>query len=80
MPEFLSYLETRNNVPSFFLQDTSSLSCVVVRHGGYTAIVKVVGDVKRGKSLAQDVEIEDQPDGGANALNINRFITSFSLM
>ncbi|CAA2995513.1 TSS isoform X1 [Olea europaea subsp. europaea] len=56
---------------SVIVHDTSSLSCVVVRHGGYTAIVKVVGDVKRGKSLAQDVEIEDQPDGGANALNIN---------
>ncbi|CAI9754129.1 unnamed protein product [Fraxinus pennsylvanica] len=56
---------------SVIVHDTSSLSSVLVRHGGYTAVVKVVGDVKRGKSLAQDVEIEDQPDGGANALNIN---------
>lgn len=51
-------------------QDTSSLGIVVVQHGGYTATVKVVGDVKSGK---KDIEIEDQPDGGANALNINRF-------
>lgn len=45
---------------------------MVVRHCGYTAIVKVVGDVKRRKFMAQDIEIDDQPDGGANALNINR--------
>ena len=53
-------------------QDTSSLGTVIVRHCGYTAIVKVVGDVKKEKSGAQDIEIDDQPDGGANALNINR--------
>ncbi|KAL2479074.1 Tetratricopeptide repeat (TPR)-like superfamily protein [Forsythia ovata] len=56
---------------SVTIHDTSSLGVVVLRHCGYTAIVKAVEDVKRGKSLAQDVEIEDQPDGGANALNIN---------
>ncbi|XVF26533.1 hypothetical protein REPUB_Repub14bG0025400 [Reevesia pubescens] len=52
-------------------EDTSSLGTVIVRHCGYTAIVKVVGDVKKEKSGAQDIEIDDQPDGGANALNIN---------
>lgn len=53
------------------LQDTSSLSLVIVKHCGYTATVKVVGKVKAGRDENQDV-IDDQPDGGANALNINR--------
>ncbi|PSR89332.1 Protein TSS like [Actinidia chinensis var. chinensis] len=56
---------------SVVIHDTSSLGVVVVRHCGYTAIVKVVGDVKRRKFMEQDIEIDDQPDGGANALNIN---------
>ena len=48
--------------------------CVVnVRHCGYTATVKDVGNVKKAKFHTQDIEIDDQPDGGANALNINRF-------
>ena len=54
------------------LQDTSSLGVVIVRHCGYTATIKVVGNVKKEKFETQDVEIDDQPDGGANALNINR--------
>ncbi|XP_044485664.1 protein TSS-like [Mangifera indica] len=56
---------------SVVVHDTSSLGIVIVRHCGYTAIVKVVGDVKKEKFEAQDIEIEDQQDGGANALNIN---------
>ncbi|KAB2077912.1 hypothetical protein ES319_A06G125800v1 [Gossypium barbadense] len=53
------------------VHDTSALGTVIVRHCGYTAIVSVVGDVKKEKSGARDIEIDDQPDGGANALNIN---------
>ncbi|XWS16492.1 hypothetical protein CRYUN_Cryun34aG0093000 [Craigia yunnanensis] len=56
---------------SVVVHDTSSLGTVIVRHCGYTAIVKVVGNVKKEKSGAQDIEIVDQSDGGANALNIN---------
>ncbi|XP_051134914.1 protein REDUCED CHLOROPLAST COVERAGE 3-like [Andrographis paniculata] len=56
---------------SVVVHDTSSLGVVVVRHCGYTATVKIVGDVKRGKNLPQDIDIKDEPDGGANALNIN---------
>ncbi|KAA8541942.1 hypothetical protein F0562_023094 [Nyssa sinensis] len=56
---------------SVVVHDISSLGVVVVRHCGYTAIVKVVGDVKKGKYIARDIEIDDQPDGGANALNTN---------
>lgn len=29
--------------------------------------------MKKEKFETQDIEIDDQPDGGANALNINRF-------
>ncbi|KAH6759835.1 Tetratricopeptide repeat superfamily protein [Perilla frutescens var. frutescens] len=56
---------------SVVVHDTSSLGVVVVQHCGYTATVKVVGNLKRGRSLLEDIEIEDLSDGGANALNIN---------
>ncbi|XP_075492104.1 protein REDUCED CHLOROPLAST COVERAGE 3-like [Primulina tabacum] len=56
---------------SVVVRDTSSLGTVVVRQSGYTATVEVVGNAKRGKSLIQDVLVEDQEDGGSNALNIN---------
>uniref|UniRef100_A0A2P2L465 Uncharacterized protein MANES_11G058800 n=1 Tax=Rhizophora mucronata TaxID=61149 RepID=A0A2P2L465_RHIMU len=56
---------------SVIVHDTASLGVVIVRHCGYTATVKVIGDVKRKKCGAQDIEIDDQPDGGANPLNIN---------
>ncbi|CAH1432698.1 unnamed protein product [Lactuca virosa] len=54
------------------VHDTSTLGVVVVRHCGYTAIVKVEAEVNwNGKPIPQDIEIEDQPEGGANALNVN---------
>ncbi|KAB1212001.1 Clustered mitochondria protein [Morella rubra] len=54
------------------VHDTSTLSVVVVRHCGYTAVVKVSaeGDLE-GNPIPQDFDIEDQPEGGANALNVN---------
>ena len=51
------------------------MGVVKIRHCGYNATVKVVGNVKRRKCESQDIEIDDQPDGGANALNVNRFGT-----
>ncbi|KAK6151553.1 hypothetical protein DH2020_014188 [Rehmannia glutinosa] len=46
---------------------------VVVRHCGYSAIVKISAEVDwGGKPIPQDIGIEDHPDGGANALNVNR--------
>ncbi|KAK3032246.1 hypothetical protein RJ639_035539, partial [Escallonia herrerae] len=54
------------------VHDTSTLCIVVVRHCGYTAVVKVAAEVNwNGTSVPQDIDIEDQPDGGANALNVN---------
>ncbi|XP_022883180.1 protein TSS-like [Olea europaea var. sylvestris] len=58
------------------VHDTSTLGVVVVRHCGYTAIVKVAAEVNwEGYPIPQDVEIEDHPEGGANSLNINRLVT-----
>lgn len=35
--------------------------------------MKVSAEVKwKGSFLPQDIDIEDQPEGGANALNVNR--------
>ncbi|CAL5439140.1 unnamed protein product [Camellia sinensis] len=54
------------------VHDTSTLGVVVVRHCGYTAVVKVAAEVNwEGKLIPQDIDIEDQPEGGANALNVN---------
>ncbi|XVE94173.1 hypothetical protein REPUB_Repub01dG0259100 [Reevesia pubescens] len=54
------------------VHDTSTLGVVVVRHCGYTAVVKVSAKVNwEGNPIPQDTDIEDQPEGGANALNVN---------
>lgn len=57
------------------LQDTSTLGVVIIRHCGYTAVVKVLMEVNwEGNPIPQDIDIEDQPEGGANALNVNRLV------
>ncbi|KAM0033371.1 putative clustered mitochondria protein [Helianthus debilis subsp. tardiflorus] len=56
---------------SAVVHDTSSMGTVFVRHCGYTATVKIVGDIKKSKFMSQDIVIDGQPEGGANALNIN---------
>ncbi|KAJ8773911.1 hypothetical protein K2173_009342 [Erythroxylum novogranatense] len=56
---------------SVIVHDTASLGVVIVRHCGYTGTVKVVGNLKKMKGDTEDIKIDDQPDGGANALNIN---------
>ncbi|KAL8230404.1 hypothetical protein R6Q57_000182 [Mikania cordata] len=56
---------------SAVVHDTSSMGTVFVRYCGYSATVKIVGDIKKSKFLSQDIVIDDQPEGGANALNIN---------
>uniref|UniRef100_A0A2P2MRM9 Clu domain-containing protein n=1 Tax=Rhizophora mucronata TaxID=61149 RepID=A0A2P2MRM9_RHIMU len=54
------------------VHDTPTLAVVVVQHCGYTAVVKVSSDVNwDGNLIPQDIDIEDQPEGGANALNVN---------
>ncbi|XP_050383818.1 protein REDUCED CHLOROPLAST COVERAGE 3 [Argentina anserina] len=56
---------------SVVVHDIPSLGVVNVRHCGYIATVKVVGKIKKGSYEAKDINIEDQPDGGANSLNVN---------
>ncbi|GKB10133.1 protein TSS [Tanacetum coccineum] len=52
--------------------NTSTLGIVVVRHCGYTIVVKVDAEVNwDGKPIPQDIDVEDQPERGANALNVN---------
>ncbi|CAH2037548.1 unnamed protein product [Thlaspi arvense] len=53
---------------SVIVHDTSALGTVIVRHCGYTAVVNVKGDIKKGMT---NIVIDDLPDGGANALNLN---------
>ncbi|KAI6689904.1 hypothetical protein NL676_026732 [Syzygium grande] len=53
------------------IHDTISLGNVIVKHCGYTAQVRVVAKKKIGKIEAHDLEIDDQPNGGANSLNLN---------
>lgn len=60
-----------------FLQDTPTLGAVIIRHCGYTAVVKVSAEMDwEGSPDSMEIDIEDQPEGGANALNVNR---SFNL-
>ncbi|XP_071710062.1 protein REDUCED CHLOROPLAST COVERAGE 3 [Rutidosis leptorrhynchoides] len=56
---------------SAVVHDTASMGTVFVRHCGYTATVKIVGDIKKAKFMSQDIVIDDQPEGGANSLNVN---------
>lgn len=55
-------------------QDIATLGVVNVRYCGYTAVVKVEEreDDKKQSPLPY-IELLDQPDGGACALNVNRF-------
>lgn len=40
--------------------------------------MKVLAEVNwAGRPVPQDIEIEDQPEGGANALNVNRSVHVF---
>lgn len=60
----------------FLLQDIATLGVVNVRYCGYISVVKVVRKehTEEGHPFESKTEIIDQPEGGANALNINRFV------
>ncbi|AQK75719.1 Protein TSS [Zea mays] len=55
------------------VHDTATLGVVIVKHCGYTAVVQVPVDTELpAASVAQqEIHIEDQPEGGSNALNVN---------
>ncbi|KAL0723533.1 hypothetical protein Bca4012_038132 [Brassica carinata] len=56
---------------SVIVHDTMALSTVIVRHCGYTAVVNVKGETKKGTTGLRGTVIDDLPEGGANALNLN---------
>ncbi|KAG1327898.1 Protein TSS [Cocos nucifera] len=56
---------------SVVVKDTATLGVVIVKHCGYTATVKVSGHVKDKICAIESIYVDDQPDGGSNALNIN---------
>jgi len=61
------------------------LGVVIVKHCGYTATVKVSERAKDSNDVKQtydtsdnldgvlNIDVDDHPDGGSNALNVNRF-------
>ncbi|CAJ1975505.1 unnamed protein product [Sphenostylis stenocarpa] len=54
------------------VHDTPTLGAVLVKHCGYTAVVKASADRDLEESPnSLEIDIEEQPEGGANALNIN---------
>ncbi|KAH8948171.1 hypothetical protein BDL97_11G082400 [Sphagnum fallax] len=57
------------------VHDSATLGVVIVRHKGYTVLVEAVSsDVDAGE-LPSEVVVEDQIEGGANALNVNSLRT-----
>ncbi|XP_065027661.1 protein REDUCED CHLOROPLAST COVERAGE 3-like isoform X1 [Musa acuminata AAA Group] len=56
---------------SVAIKDTRTLGVVIVKYCGYTATVKVSGHAKDSSSEKENINVDDQPDGGSNALNIN---------
>ena len=61
----------------FSFQDSATLGVIILRHQGFTVVVKASANEESaatGELLPEDIEIEDQPDGGANALNVNRYL------
>lgn len=60
------------------MQDVATLGVVNVRYCGYIAVVKVNHHEKSEEHLPlQGVDIKDHPEGGANALNINRCLSVY---
>ncbi|ERN14126.1 hypothetical protein AMTR_s00021p00245460 [Amborella trichopoda] len=55
--------------------DIVTLGTVTVRYCGYIAVVKVDGSKTNEVTQLQDIDIMDQPEGGANALNMNSLRT-----
>jgi len=63
------------------VQDITTLGVINVRYCGYVVTVKVERGVNENvdSPSQQNIELFDQPEGGANALNINRFLNPSTL-
>ncbi|CAM6015800.1 unnamed protein product [Sphagnum balticum] len=58
------------------IHDTQMLGTVIVRHRGFIAIVEAAGtSIESGEVLPTDLAVEEHPEGGANALNLNSLRT-----
>ncbi|KAG0621755.1 hypothetical protein M758_3G045500 [Ceratodon purpureus] len=57
------------------IHDTASLGLVFIRHRGYIVLAESAGPVESGDNAPSDVDVDEQPDGGANALNVNSLRT-----
>jgi protein TIF31 len=67
-------------IKEFAAQDTQMLGTVIVRHRGFIAIVEAAGtSIESGEVLPTDLAVEEHPEGGANALNLNRCLLSLPL-
>lgn len=72
LSEVLHFVEMK--IAGLWVQDIATLGVLNVRHGGYIATVKVQGKESDKVGFpSESIELADQPDGGANALNINRY-------
>lgn len=68
----------KKKLAAFSIQDIATLGVLNVRHCGYIATVKVQGkENDKVDNPLESMELPDQPDGGANALNINRYYLNF---
>lgn len=65
----------------FTLQDVDSLGIINLRYCGYVAVAKVNNiDKAKVTSSIKPINIADQPEGGAHALNINRLIARVKVL
>ncbi|WOL05117.1 protein TSS isoform X2 [Canna indica] len=53
------------------IKDTITLGVVIIKYCGYTTTITVSHHAKDNKYAMESLDVDDQPDGGSNALNIN---------
>ncbi len=62
------------------MQDIATLGVINLRYCGYIVIVKVEQrENDKAVNPSQSIELLDQPEGGANALNINRYFLTLRM-
>jgi protein TIF31 len=62
------------------VQDIATLGVINLRYCGYIVIVKVEQrENEKAINPSQSIELLDQPEGGANALNINRYFLNLRM-
>lgn len=54
------------------MQDVDTLGTISLKYCGYISVVKIEKESEKLSPPSQIVDLLEQPEGGANALNINR--------